>query len=426
MPTSITDLDGLFKIVYGDSVEKLVPESAELVKAISFSEEEKIGKKFHQPVSLSFEHGVSYGAPAAGAFTLRSAISMKMQEAQVDGYQMVLRSQMDYETAAKAAAGGAKAFKKATQMQVENMMESATKRLELDILYGQSGIGVADSSANTSSTVTVIQLTTASWATGIWSGMENAAIQFWKQSDGSLVSSGTDAVFTISAVNVADKKLTVTGTATGISALDTALGLGDCDIYFDTARSSASVWNQMVGLDKIITNTGTLFNISATDYNLWRANSYSVGSTALTLGKILNALAVPVGRGLNEKVTVYLNDKTWANVASDQAALRKYDSSYSSEKSSNGSRSITFHSQNGEIELKPYNCVKEGEAYALPIKRLKRIGAQDISFSSLGDSGKIFRELEDAAGFEYRLYSNQSVFCPTPAKLLKFTGIVNA
>ena len=424
MATLVSDLDGLFKTVYGKDIENLMPECSVMVKAIKFSEEEKIGKRFNQPVALTYEHGYTYAAPGAGAFSLRQPISMKMQEAEVDGYQGLLRAQMDYETAAKAVSGKEKAFRKATVLQVENMMESGTKRVELDLLYGQTGIGVADSSVNASSTQTVIQLTTASWASGIWSGMENCALQFWKQSDGTLVSSSSDSIFTVDTVDVDNRKITVTGTATGISALDTALGLGDCDIYFDTARASASSWNQMAGLDKIITNSGSLFEISASTYNLWKGNSHAVGG-ALTLGKILAGLSKPIARGLNEMVTVYLNDRTWANVASDQAALRKYDASYDSEKAKNGSRSITFYGQNGEIELKPYNCIKEGEAYAVPLKRLKRIGSQDISFNSLGEEGRIFRELPDNAGFEYRLYTNQSLFCTTPARLLKYTGIVN-
>lgn len=423
--TQTSDLTGLFKEVYAGQIEKLYPETAKLTRAISFSEADRIGKQYNQPVSLTYEHGYTYAAPAAGAFTLRASISMKMQNALVDGYQGVLRATMDYETAAKAVSGGAKSFAKATRLQVENMMDSATKRLELDMLYGQVGIGVTSSSSNQSTTQTIVQLTTASWATGIWSGMENCPLQFWKQSDGSLVSSSTDSIFTIDSVDVDNRRLTVTGTTTGISALDTAIGLGACDIYFDTARTASTTWSQMAGLSKIITNTGTLFNISASTYSLWKGNTYSVGSSSLTFGKIVQALSLPTGRGLNEKITVYLNDRTWANIASDQAALRKYDSSYSADEIKNGSRSIRFYSQSGEVEIMPYNCIKEGEAYAIPLKRCKRIGAQDISFNSLGEEGRIFRELTDQAGFEYRLYTDQAVFLETPAKALKFTNIVN-
>jgi hypothetical protein len=424
-PTSISDLDGLFKIVYGSQIINLMPEASKIVRMIPFSQEERIGKRFDQPVALTYEHGFTYGAPGAGAFSLRASISMKMQNAEVDGYQGVLRAQMDYETAAKAVAGGAKAFKKATQLQVENMMESGTKRVELACLYGQVGLGKTASSVNTDATTTVLQVTTATWATGIWSGMENCPLNFFA-ANGSLISSGADAIFYVQSVDVDNRKITVTGTITGITALDIAAGSGALDIYFDTARTGASAWNEMVGIDKIITNTTTLFNIDAGTYNLWKGNTYSNSGAALTLGKIISAIALPVGRGLNEKVVVFLNDRTWANVASDQAALRKYDASYSAEEIKNGARAIRFYSQNGEIELQPYNCVKEGEAFAIPTKRFKRIGAQDISFNSLGVEGRIFRELTDNAGFEYRLYTDQSIFCETPAKCLKITNIVNS
>ena len=406
MPTTTTDLDGLFKEVYTpDGLINLMPEASRLVKGIEFSEDEKIGDKYVQPVALTYEHGITYGAPAAGAFTLRAAGSMKTKKAEVDGYQMVLRSQMDYETAAKAQKGGARSFKKATQLQVENMMESLTKRLELSILYGQSGIGQASSSVNTDATTTVLQISTASWATGIWAGMENCPLNVFNASSGALVSSGADSIFIISKVDVANKKLTVTGTATGISALDTLLSTTAGDIFFDTARASASSYSEMVGLRAIMVNTGSLFGVSASTYNLWAGTLYDVGSTALTFGKIINGIAEASGRGLQEKMVVYLNDKTWANVASDQAAL---------------------YSQNGEVELQPYNCVKEGEALGLPLKRIKRVGAQDLSFNSLGNDGRIFRELSDGAGFEYRIYSDQSVFCETPAKLILFQNIVNS
>lgn len=425
MPTVTTDLDGLFKRVYANDIKNLIPETARLVNAIPFSEEEKIGENYNQPVALTYEHGVTYGAPAAGAFTLRSAISMKMKNAQIDGYQIVIRSTMDYETAAKSAAGGEKSFRKGTQLQLENVMDSLTKRVELGLLYGQSGIGVGDTSANSSTTVTVVTLTTASWATGIWAGMENCEIQFFKQSDNTLVSSGTDSVFVVSNIDVENRKFTCTGSTTGITALDSALSSGDCDIYFASARTDGTTFSEMVGLNKIITNTGTLFNISAATYNLWKGNTYSAGNAALNMGKIIKGLALASGRGLKEKVTVLLNDRTWGNVASDQAAMRKFDASYSEEKAKNGFKAITFYSQNGEVELQPYNCIKEGEAYAIPFKRCKRIGAQDISFQSLGQDGKMFRELDSQAGFEFRAYTDQSIFCESPARMVKFTNIIN-
>lgn len=428
MATTITDLDGLFKTVYGPDIQSLMPEASKLMKLVPFSTEEKIGDHFEQPVILTYPHGVTYAAPGAGAFTLNSPIAPKTKPAQVYAYQHLLRDSMDYETAAKSASGGAKAFKKATELSVELMMESMTKRVELDLLYGQAGVGVGDSSVNTDTTHTVVTVLTASWASGIWAGMENATIQFWKQSDNTLVSSSTDSIFTIDSVDVENRKLTLSGSTTGISALDTALAAGDCDIYFNGSRTAASTFSQMPGIVKIITNTGTLFNISAATYNLWKGNSHD-SAGALTLGKILSALAKPTGRGLDEKVSVFLNDRTWANIASDQAALRKYDARYDEERAKSGFKALTFYSQNGEVEMMPYNCIKEGESLALPLKQFKRIGSTDITWQLPGGSPenpRFFRELSDSAGFEYRVYSGQAIFCQKPARTLRITGIVNS
>jgi hypothetical protein len=105
------------------------------------------------------------------------------------------------------------------------------------------------------------------------------------------------------------------------------------------------------------------------------------------------------------------------------------DASYNENKAKNGFRAITFYSQNGEVELIPYNCIKEGIAFMLPMKRIKRIGATDITWTLPGsdtENPRFFRELADNAGFEYRVYSDQAIFSPTPAKLTLITGIVNS
>ena len=421
MATTPADLTGLFKQVYGDDIINLLPEAAKFTSRVSFASREKQnGESYNQPVVVHGEHGVTYAAPDAGAFDLNAPISMKTQNAQVKGYQMLLRSAISYDAAARAAGGGAKAFQDATQLVVENMMESLGKRVEIASFYGQTGLGVADTSANVNTTNTTVTFTTASWASGIWSGAENCLVQFYNASTDALVSSGADSIFTVSAVDTGARTLTVTGTTTGITALDTLLGSGNANVYFYGAKGK-----EMAGLDKIITNTGTLFNINASTYNLWKGNAYAVGG-ALTPAKMFSAVSVAVDRGLGEKVACYMNPKTWHNVMDDLAALRSFDQSYSSDTAKSGSKNVTLYSMNGEIELVPHNIIKEGEAFMVPEKRIKRIGAQDISFKTPGRSDEIFRQLDAQAGFELRLYTDQSVFVETPARTVKLTGISNS
>lgn len=422
MATGPSNLTGLFKEAYGPDVNNLIPESAKITKMVPFVQRDKeTGNLYHQPVIVSNEHGVTYATVDAGAFALNTAISMQMKDAQISGAQILLRSSLSYDAASRAS-NNVKAFMKATELMVQNMMESMVNRLEIAALYGGSGLAVCASSVNTDATHTVVQITTASWATGIWLGKETCKINFYDLT--SLISTGADSVFVIDSVDVANRKLTVSGTATGISALDTDLagaGASVTKIFFNGAKS-----NEMSGLDTIITNTGLLFNVNAGTYNLWKGNSYGAGSAALTMGKILSGASLAVQRGLNEKATVFLNPDTWTNVASDLAALRKFDGSYRREKGENGVESISFYHQNGELELVGWNLVKEGEAFIIPMKRVKRLGSTDMTFKTPGREDEIFLHLADNAGYELRLYTDQAIFLETPARATKITGIVNS
>ena len=343
---------------------------------------------------------------------------MSMQDAQVTGSQVLLRSALSYDAASRAS-GGKKAFVKATELLVENMMESVTKRLEIGMLHGGSGLVTAASSSNSSATVTVITATTAAFAAGIWAGSEGTQVNFYNVA--TLISSAADSIFTITAVDVDARTLTVTGTSTGISALDTAIGANANVIaaYYYGAYGA-----EMVGLKKIITNTGTLFNINASTYNLWKGNTATV-SGALTFGKVLSAVSKAVNRGLNEAVVCLVNPTTWANLASDLAALRRFDDSYSKKEVDSGSESLCYYGQNGKIEVMSHNCVKEGEAFIFPPKKVKRIGSQDVSFKTPGREDEIFLHRPDNAAYELRLYTDQSVFVETPARCIYVTGFVN-
>jgi hypothetical protein len=413
---SPSQLTGLFKETYADGVENLIPESAKLTKIFEFIEKDKeLGQRYRQPVIVSQEHGISYAAPDSGAFELEDHVAMQMQDAQVVGSQMLLRSALSYDSAARAASSK-KAFVKSTDLLIKNMMESLTKRLEISLLHGQSGLGVKVASANINATSTRITISAASFAAGIWAGMENAKIQFYLVSGDTLVSSGADSVFEISSVDIENRQLVLVGTSTGITALDSA---GDANVYFKGAKAG-----EMSGLRKIIQNTGSLFNINATTWNLWKGNSVTV-SGQLTMGKLLSAVSKAVQRGLDEKVVVLVNPDTWANLASDLSALRRFDSSYDRKKAENGFEALTYHGQNGEIEIHSYNLVKAGEAFVVPPKRVKRIGAQDLSFKTPGMSDEIFLHLSNRAGFELRLYTDQCVFVETPARCVYLSGFTN-
>lgn len=402
---TVGNLNGFFKEVYADKLQELIPEGLKLVNMIKFIGKEKQGGNlFHQPVILGMEHGVTFASSDDDAFNLNPPVAGVIKDAQVRGNPMVMRSLLGY-TAASRSVGGKNAFMDATKYIVANMLRSMSKKLEIHLLYGQKGYGAVNAAAVGS----VITIKTAEWAPGIWAGGEGMPIEILNAAG--TVSRGE---FTIASVDMTARTVTVTASAQ-------AAGVTTDDVIFH----KGAFGNEFAGIHKILDNTGTLFNINAGTYNLWKANSYAVAG-ALSFQKLSKAASLAVEKGLDSKLTVFVNPRGWADLLQDQAALRMYDQSYSSSQLQQGAKSLKFHSQNGELEIIPSIYIKEGYAYALSMEEFMRVGSSDISFKRPGYGDEFFRDLENSAAYELRLYTDQALFCMAPGKNVLLTGIVNA
>jgi hypothetical protein len=414
---------GIFKERYAPNVVDAIPEWSHILKRVGYDKGLAVGAKFHVPILLTDEAGFTHAANNAGDYALNASIAFNTQDGQVSPSQLTLVSRISYDAFTQSLSSEA-AFERLSKMLMQRMTASTSKRLEILMLYGGVGLAVVASSVNSSTTKTVLQISTATWADGIWAGSINQQLQFYKVSDDTLVSSGADSIFVISAVDPTNRKLTVTGTTTGISALDTAASGGTLNVYYNGAHGA-----EMSGIDKIVTNTTTLFNIDAASFDLWKAQSYSASSGPLTFSKLQSAVALPVGRGLDEDVTVLVNHKTWANLLVDQASVRRFDSSWSKSKAENGSESLSFYSQNGKMEVLAHPCVKEGEAFILPLDHFRRIGAGSSDMMFMPQSAtneEYFQYVPGYNSYELRMYSNQAIICELPARTVKVTSIVNS
>jgi hypothetical protein len=401
---NLTTLNGLFKEVYASKLENLIPDGVKLLNMVPFvSRQYQEGNLYHQPVVLGLEHGVTYST-GGDAFTLNSAIAGSIKDAQVQGAQLVLRSILSYTAAARSVGGGAKAFEDATKFLVGNMLRSVSRKLEMELFYGGVGIGTLLSSGAISGSVITLQ--TAEWAPGIWAGAEGMPINF-------RTSGGTDhGSTTVTSVDMDLRTITVANVQSAANS--------------DVIYVDGSFGNEFAGVHKIMTNTGSLFNIDASLFNLWKANQYDAGSAALSFTKIQLAVARAVEKGLDGEVTVLVNPRGWANLLSDQASLRKYDQSYKSASAENGAESIKFYGQNGIIEIQPSTFVKEGYAYILCKEEWMRIGSTDVTFKRPGQGEEFFRDLDTAAGYELRCFTDQAIFCSAPGKQVLIKNVVNS
>lgn len=272
----------------------------------------------------------------------------------------------------------------------------------------------------TSSTATWFYIDRAQWSTGLWAGKVGSELQFYKDDNSTLISSSTDSVFTVSAIDPVYKRIKLTGTSTGIAAL-LAVAKADFDgglyAYFNDSKAK-----DFLGINKIITTSGSLFGIDNSVYSLWRGNEYTA-SSAITINQIIAATENAVAQGLMEDVTAYIPVASWNSLMTDLAAYRQFDSSYNSGEGKQGFEKITFFGANGKISLEPHPIVKNGDIFIIPERQFIRVGATDVTFQTPGmDSTEIFLQLPSNAGYEVRAYADQALLCLAPSKCTKVTG----
>lgn len=403
-------LVGDFKNLYMDSgLITAIPTWAVLQDRFQFEEAEATGQYFIFGVTLQKEHGATY-APSSGASsgpqTLNASIAGYVGQAQIEGYAIYMRSRLSYDAAAKASRAGKKAFAQAYGAVLKNLKESHQYRLEASLLYGRDGLGVV--STNTSG---VLVLTTASYASGIWAaGMKDAILEAFTGVGASVTQHNGD--LTITSVDLTAKSVTVTGTNSAVVANDV--------LYFKGART-ATAYNETPGLYRILTNTGTLYNIDAGSYDSWKAQSYAVGGN-LSMTAIMQGASLPLVYGL-EKGLVLCAPEKFAQLGVDEAALRRYVNDGDMKNTRRGVKGVDFMMGPTDLEVMIHPMIKQGEAMLIPDRVTHRVGATDITFGFPGTDNPMEVHVTDTTALEIRSMSDNAIYLETPAQGLLYTGI---
>lgn len=410
-----TTLEGIFKRVYDNKVRFIYPNGVRFIKDIPFrGGDKRPGESFNAAITLVFENGMTYLAPAAGSAALLAAAVGETRRANVDGFQMILRSQVDYESIAKASTGGPRAFVQSTKHIVANMANSFRKRQEIDTLYGRSDLGVVETAVTT-----VLTITAASWAPGIWAGTEGATVDILN----STLATTDVAAAVVASVDFATRAITFTTDVTTAGA-----SVGD-RLFWEGAvvAGGTPAHSSMIGIDEILnTTTGAVFGITVTDFTLWNGNRIAVGGAALEMKHLQESAARIVEKGGGEgKLCCYVSTATWVDLIQDLSALRRFQKADGNARYEAGAEAITFWTQSGPIEIKPSIFVKGGTAYLLDLGSWSRIGAQDFAFGDPAER-QVFHRLESHAGYDARAYANQSVFTDAIGHNAVLTGIVNS
>lgn len=386
-----TTLTSRLKEVYADGPSQIVPAANELFgKRLQFRKELELGKQAVFDVQLSNEQGFTVGQ---GEITLNGAATQTTAKAQVDGYSVILQSNVSYDLISRAK-GSKQAFAAFNSQKFIPMAESFRTRGELLCMgYGRQGLAVVSSNSSG-----VLTITPGSWCSAMALTLIGATLEAFTGS------TQHNADLVVTSVSTANKTITVSGTSSSVVANDV--------LYIKGHRTSAPY-----GLMDIAKNAGTLYNISAATYDLWAASSYDVGTSALTLGKISAASALAADKGCAEKLTCLVPNKAFQAMVNDQAALREYGANYNSAKAETGFESIVFHGATGKIEIVPYMFSKEGEFIMFPERWTSLIGSEEMA-NQVGPGGDIVFDLESTSAKQMRMFGDWTVFCERPGYIV--------
>jgi hypothetical protein len=416
----------LLKRVYADKVEDLVPESDRLSKDIPFIAADKMpGQEYYMPVTLTREGGATFWADGS-AKTLNQPLAALEQSASIKGSEIAVRSVLSYKfihSALKQLDGsraGARAFVNATKDRFEKLTKGGSYFRESTLLYGGGptavgNLGVVLNTTGSAGTSLVVQMAAKDWATALWTGSEGIEFDVFSSAGVKRNAAGTGSttIYKLASTDPANYRVTFTSDAANVSAV-----VATDQLFFAGARTQDAL-----GLVAAAnTQTGSLWGISVATYALWKPTVIPVNG-ALTFAAVAEGGASVAATGFYGDYDLYVSPATYADVCNDQTALVTHTNK-SSGSITIGFDDVTFKTQSGTVALKVHPYLKRGIALGLPRDHMMRVGSTDLTHTIPG-YGKMFRELENVAGVELRLYTDQAPFCKNPHYMTLFTDITN-
>ncbi len=405
MSSSVVNIDqveGNLKDIFA-GYENAVPEEALLMREFSFDSGHKVGDEYQYGVELTRPQG--FTTAASGVLpVLNAPVSRFVGKAKLQPYQGYLRERVTYDVLSRCqeSAQAAKAELGAT---IESMRESQMFREEVLGIYGQKGLAIVG-------TVTgdTVYITSASWAPGMWAGAEGMPIDFRATSNGALVKTAV-----IDNVDFDNTALVLT-TGGG-----TSLSVGDV-IWFQGASSTS----EKAGIQAVVDNTTTMYNIDAAAYGLWKGVSKAItaGADMTFRQAILLDAAIRSKGGAGEQMGLIGPDVFTTTVNTIEGA-RTFSGpdQYKPTEIVRGTMELCFYSPVGKTTIKPFPLVKRGDYFSVRKNKWKRAGATDPTFSIPGSSGNLSQELQDYPARELRAMVNNTWFSPRPAASGHLSGI---
>lgn len=407
-------LNALTKQVYADKVADLIPENEVILTDIPFiSSDKQNGGEYNQPVLLSNDFGFTYLGSNDSHINLEEPVVRLSANAKVLGSALMGRTYITQLAASRIKANDKKSFVNATKYAVESLVKSTANVVETTYWYGGMGLASGQFASAGDLTSKLFTISAAEFAEALWVGALNRPIE---------IRNGATVIATAKVTNIdmANRQITV----------DTAGTAASATTYSLWAKGSYGL--ECSGIHKILSNTGSLFNIDASSYDLWKANQVAINGN-LTFAGVADAVAKGMGRGVNGSLKGYLHPLAFQTMIPDYVALREsgvfksrsINSANDAQNLVHGTKTIKFYVNSVEVEFLASNYVKRGYAYLMKLDEWMRIGSSPITFDMPGmpQSGEYWKLMENKASVELRIWSDSAVFTAKPNTNIILTGI---
>jgi hypothetical protein len=405
----------LAKRVYGDNFEKL-PFNATLISdRAPFSDKFKLGETYRWMMEVAMEHGATYNGTGSSEATLNAAIVGVNQQAEVNAYEMFMRTRVITRAFEEAVSKGDAAYENLTKQRLMALQTGLEFRREHSFLYGQEGLFKVDS-VDTG----VITIDPETWCPTLAIRLINSILEAF---DGQTSSETQhDGDLTVTAVDLDAKTITVSGTSSSVVADDW--------LYFKGART-ASAFNEMMGLHKLMTTTsGTVQGIALATYPWVKPNvSSSFGRPTMLL--VLKAMRKLVGRNTiaskkddKQNTTLFTPSPMYEILNSDLMSSRRFDGSYNRSKGTSGVETIEYYGQTGVTELMVHPLLRDSDALAIGPNNLFRVGVHDLKFNTGPDGNSdLWTQVADKNTYEARASFIEQIALFAPGRTVALTGI---
>ena len=410
---------GALKEVVNQDIAQIIPDHCIVQRLAPFDGKAKqVGLQYVEPVRTKRPSGFTFAQAGTGPYNYNAPRSGKIERATIQANNVHLIEILDKEMMFRTLSSEA-SVKQATAIVVEAMLEAARNVEEINLLYGQTELGLLDSG----STATSIKITAASWGPAIWMGSENMPVEIWDVTGVTYRGAGT-----ISSVTPETRILTLD--SPGITGVSTGDQIWRANTR-QTGANATATYFEAAGIKKIMTNTGVLFGIDASKNTLWKSINYANGSAPLSFNTWVRASSLACVKGTRSGAVALVPVDSWADLSINEAAYRRWSDVSGGIKV--GPDALVFVGATGTMAIKPHPMVKRGEAFLLNVNASsgtpggdwKRIGATDWTFETGGPDDQMLHYLPDQSGLQLEIYHNKALLADPPGRSLYISGIVD-